>query len=101
MRAIFGGCSLRGSSRARSATARVASWRASGKDRVFGHQRGTELAHREQVEKPLLGKAMARPDLVRQVFAIHGRNSELLVTKIATHGFQVEVAQAFRLPSSR
>src|ERR1700681_1543059 len=29
---------------------------------------GTELAHREQVEKSLLGKAMARPDLVRQVF---------------------------------
>jgi predicted dehydrogenase/threonine dehydrogenase-like Zn-dependent dehydrogenase len=28
---------------------------------------GTELAHREQVEKSLLGKAMARPDLVRQV----------------------------------
>lgn len=29
---------------------------------------GTELAHREQVEKSLLGKALARPDLVRQVF---------------------------------
>jgi hypothetical protein len=29
---------------------------------------GTELAHREQVEKSLLGKAMARPDPVRQVF---------------------------------
>jgi hypothetical protein len=29
---------------------------------------GTELAHREQVEKSLLGKAMARPDLVHQVF---------------------------------
>jgi NADPH:quinone reductase-like Zn-dependent oxidoreductase len=29
---------------------------------------GTELAHREQVEKSLLGKAMARSDLVRQVF---------------------------------
>src|ERR1700681_2612832 len=29
---------------------------------------GTELAHRGQVEKSLLGKAMARPDLVRQVF---------------------------------
>src|SRR5271165_6031149 len=28
---------------------------------------GTELAHREQVEKSLLGKALARPDLVRQV----------------------------------
>ena len=28
---------------------------------------GTELAHREQVEKSLLGKAWARPDLVRQV----------------------------------
>jgi predicted dehydrogenase len=27
---------------------------------------GTELAHREQVEKSLLGKALARPDLVRQ-----------------------------------
>src|SRR5437763_5163672 len=29
---------------------------------------GTELAHREQVEKSLLGKALARPDLVRQMF---------------------------------
>ena len=29
---------------------------------------GTELAHRKQVEKSLLGKALARPDLVRQVF---------------------------------
>ncbi len=28
---------------------------------------GTELAHRKQVEKSLLGKALARPDLVRQV----------------------------------
>src|ERR1700746_2684479 len=28
---------------------------------------GTERAHREQVEKSILGKAMARPDLVRQV----------------------------------
>src|ERR1700681_2064026 len=28
---------------------------------------GTELAHREQVEKSLVGKALARPDLVRQV----------------------------------
>src|SRR6476469_4652078 len=28
---------------------------------------GTELAHRGQVEKYLLGKALARPDLVRQV----------------------------------
>jgi predicted dehydrogenase/threonine dehydrogenase-like Zn-dependent dehydrogenase len=28
---------------------------------------GTELAHRGQVEKSLLGKALARPDLVRQV----------------------------------
>lgn len=28
---------------------------------------GTELAHREQVEKSLLGKALARPDLVQQV----------------------------------
>jgi predicted dehydrogenase/threonine dehydrogenase-like Zn-dependent dehydrogenase len=28
---------------------------------------GTELAHREQAEKSLLGKALARPDLVRQV----------------------------------
>ena len=28
---------------------------------------GTELAHREQVEKSLLGKALARPDLVRQI----------------------------------
>jgi predicted dehydrogenase/threonine dehydrogenase-like Zn-dependent dehydrogenase len=28
---------------------------------------GTELAHREQLEKSLLGKALARPDLVRQV----------------------------------
>jgi predicted dehydrogenase/threonine dehydrogenase-like Zn-dependent dehydrogenase len=28
---------------------------------------GTELAHREQVEKSLLGKALAHPDLVRQV----------------------------------
>src|ERR1700693_3616687 len=28
---------------------------------------GTELAHREQVERSLLGKALARPDLVRQV----------------------------------
>jgi hypothetical protein len=28
---------------------------------------GTELAHREQVEKSLLGKALARPDLARQV----------------------------------
>lgn len=28
---------------------------------------GTELAHREQVEKSLLGKALARPDLVRLV----------------------------------
>jgi predicted dehydrogenase/threonine dehydrogenase-like Zn-dependent dehydrogenase len=28
---------------------------------------GTERAHREQAEKSLLGKAMARPDLVRQV----------------------------------
>jgi predicted dehydrogenase/threonine dehydrogenase-like Zn-dependent dehydrogenase len=28
---------------------------------------GTELAHREHVEKSLLGKALARPDLVRQV----------------------------------
>ena len=29
---------------------------------------GTELAHREQVEKSIIGKALARPDLVRQVF---------------------------------
>jgi predicted dehydrogenase len=29
---------------------------------------GTERAHREQVERSLLGKALARPDLVRQVF---------------------------------
>jgi predicted dehydrogenase/threonine dehydrogenase-like Zn-dependent dehydrogenase len=29
---------------------------------------GTELAHREHVERSLLGKALARPDLVRQVF---------------------------------
>src|SRR5216684_1114473 len=29
---------------------------------------GTELARREQVEKSLLCKALARPDLVRQVF---------------------------------
>jgi len=28
---------------------------------------GTERAHREQAEKSLIGKAMARPDLVRQV----------------------------------
>jgi hypothetical protein len=28
---------------------------------------GTELAHREQVEKSSLGRAMARPGLVRQV----------------------------------
>src|SRR5207245_4371727 len=28
---------------------------------------GTERAHREQVEKSLVGKALARPDLVRQV----------------------------------
>ncbi len=28
---------------------------------------GTELAHREQAEKSLLGKALARPDLVRQI----------------------------------
>jgi NADPH:quinone reductase-like Zn-dependent oxidoreductase len=28
---------------------------------------GTELAHRGQVEKSLLAKALARPDLVRQV----------------------------------
>jgi hypothetical protein len=28
---------------------------------------GTQLAHREQVERSLLGKALARPDLVRQV----------------------------------
>lgn len=28
---------------------------------------GTELAYREQVKKSLLGKALARPDLVRQV----------------------------------
>jgi predicted dehydrogenase/threonine dehydrogenase-like Zn-dependent dehydrogenase len=28
---------------------------------------GTERAHREQVEKSIIGKAMARPDLVRQV----------------------------------
>ena len=28
---------------------------------------GTEKAHREQVEKSMLGKALARPDLVRQV----------------------------------
>jgi len=29
---------------------------------------GTDRAHREQAEKSLLGKALARPDLVRQVF---------------------------------
>jgi predicted dehydrogenase/threonine dehydrogenase-like Zn-dependent dehydrogenase len=28
---------------------------------------GTERAHREQVEKSMIGKAMARPDIVRQV----------------------------------
>lgn len=28
---------------------------------------GTERAHREQVEKSIIGKAMARPDLVRQI----------------------------------
>src|SRR5258708_16057401 len=28
---------------------------------------GTERAHRQQAEKSLIGKAMARPDLVRQV----------------------------------
>src|SRR5438477_2630328 len=28
---------------------------------------GTERAHREQVEKSIIGKAMARPDIVRQV----------------------------------
>jgi threonine dehydrogenase-like Zn-dependent dehydrogenase len=32
----------------------------------------TELAHREQVEKSLLGKALARPDLVRQVVDFAG-----------------------------
>ena len=29
---------------------------------------GPELAHREQIERSLVGKALARPDLVRQVF---------------------------------
>ena len=28
---------------------------------------GSELAHREEIQKSLLGKALARPDLVRQV----------------------------------
>ena len=60
-----GRCALRESEQPRSSPARTASWRHPGKDSVFGDQCGHELAHRKQVEKSLLGKALARPDLVR------------------------------------
>ena len=51
--------SFRGSDRSRGSAAGIASGRRPGADRFFRDLCGTELAHREQVEKSLLGKALA------------------------------------------